>query len=116
MLEALKPPMNLPAYWRLENIQTISFPPPGQVRFVSLPSTYINAVELRNLPGRGPEFLSLTYGHLQGSPTPCPQRYFQAFLNGPLPGGQGYEIVTVHPSGPIEVRPERNKASTGTHR
>jgi hypothetical protein len=115
MLEALKAPWHLSEQWRLESTRTVSFPPPGEVRFVSLPSTYIDAVELRNLAGRRPDFLSLTHGRLQGAPTPCPLRYFQAFLDGPLAGRKGFQVVSIHPSGPIEARPERSDASTGSH-
>ena len=91
--------------WQLLSSRTFAFPPEGEVRFISLPSSYIDAVELRNLPDHGPESLSLTHGHLQGAPTPCPPRYFKIFSTGPLSDGKSYEVVTTHRSGPIEPMP-----------
>jgi len=107
--------MNIPwavaGRMHLESKQTVPFPPPGEVRFISLPLSYTTAIELRHLNGQRPDWVMLNRrgGSQGGGPIHCPQRYYTGFAQ-PL-SKNAYLVVTVHPPGPIEQIPGAREAS-----
>ena len=96
-----------PEHWRLVRRETLQFPPEGNSRVIALPEAGlgVSAIELRHLPGRRPDWFVLYQGIPVGNAVPheCPPRYYSGFAN---VSKDEALIVTVHPPGPIEARPD----------